>query len=446
MWQTNSKAVLFLLLLVSGVGYFFFGYITTQDNFFANFSFYTLVFASYLGLLALFNVTSFKTLMISTWVLHGVFIVAIPTLSPDVYRFLWDGELMTQGIHPYAFTPNQLVEAGGVEMTPYLTQLYANITDLSKANYSLYPTVNQVYFIIPAWLTDNLLTAIVIMRLLMLATLFTGLYFIRKTLLLLNVPEKRVFLFALNPLVIVEATGNLHFEAVMFSFIAMAVYFLLQNKWLLGALLFACAVNIKLTPLLLLPLFLNYFGWVKSIKLYVLIVLFSGSLLVVLLWPSVFPNFMQSIELYFNNFEFNSSFYRLTTYLFQPVLTYDTGLIIGPVLSKIALVTIILLGLLSLRKPKESLFLFMLSAYVVYLLFATTVHPWYLIVPLGLAVFTSYNFMIYWSFIVLISYVFYAFGDSIWTNILIALEYIGLFVWIIIDINRSLDKESRISN
>lgn len=446
MWQTNSKAVLFLLLLVSGVGYFFFGYITTQDNFFANFSFYTLVFASYLGLLALFNVTSFKTLMISTWVLHGVFIVAIPTLSPDVYRFLWDGELMTQGIHPYAFTPNQLVEAGGVEMTPYLTQLYANITDLSKANYSLYPTVNQVYFIIPAWLTDNLLTAIVIMRLLMLATLFTGLYFIRKTLLLLNVPEKRVFLFALNPLVIVEATGNLHFEAVMFSFIAMAVYFLLQNKWLLGALLFACAVNIKLTPLLLLPLFLNYFGWVKSIKLYVLIVLFSGSLLVVLLWPSVFPNFMQSIELYFNNFEFNSSFYRLTTYLFQPVLTYDTGLIIGPVLSKIALVTIILLGLLSLRKPKESLFLFMLSAYVVYLLFATTVHPWYLIVPLGLAVFTSYNFMIYWSFIVLISYVFYAFGDSIWTNILIALEYIGLFVWIIIDINKSLNKESKTPN
>jgi len=432
MWQTNPRSF-YVFLVLGAMAYLFLGYFTTQDNFPANFSFYTLAFISYLGLIALRQTISVKTLLIATVVLHGVFLFSIPTLSPDVYRFLWDGELITLGIHPYAFTPQELVANGQLQMTPHLEVLYAHITDLSKANYSLYPAVNQLYFVVPAFLTDHLLAGIVIMRLLMLATLFVGFYFLRKTLILLRIPENRMFVFALNPLVVVEATGNLHFEAVMFSFLAMAFYFLLQQKWLLGSVLFACAVNIKLTPLLLLPFFLNYLGWIKSIKFYLATLLFTSSLLVIFLWPSVFSNFMQSIELYFNNFEFNSSLYRLSTYIFQPILTYETAFIIGPLLSKIALTIIIFLALYSIRKGKESLFVFLLMGYVVYLLFATTIHPWYLIVPLGLSLFTRFNFMIYWSFIVILSYGFYALGENYWVDILIAIEYIGLFIWIIVE-------------
>jgi len=435
MWKNNSKSVL-LFLLISGISYFFLGYVTTQDNFIFNISFYALAFASFLGIVVLKDTISTKTLLISSVLVHGVFLLSIPTLSPDVYRFLWDGELITLGIHPYMFTPNELVQAGNIEMTPYLKELYANITDLSRSNYSLYPSVNQVYFLIPAWLTDNLLVAIVIMRLLMMGTFFVGVYFIRKTLVLLNSSEKQVFLFALNPLVIVEATGNLHFEAVMFSFLAIAIYFILQNKWVLGAVIFACAVNIKLTPLLLLPFFLNYLGWMKSIKFYLTTLVASGLIMVVFLWPSVFSNFMQSITLYFNNFEFNSSAYRLSAYLLHPIFSYDTALIVGPSLSKLALVVIIALSLFSLRKKKETLFLFMLFGYVLYLLLATTIHPWYLIIPLGLSIYTTYRFMLYWSFIVMMSYSFYALGESTLVNGLISIEYIGLLLWIIFEVKK----------
>lgn len=435
MWRTNPY-VFYLFLLISGGGYVFFGYHTTQENFALNFGVYSFVFLAFLGLYALRDSVSYRFLLMSAIVLHGLFLISVPTLSPDIYRFLWDGELITQGIHPYAFTPNQLVEAGEIEMTPYLNQLYDNITELSKANYSLYPTLNQFYFVIPAWLTDNLLIAIVIMRVLMVATLFAGLYFIRKTLLLLSISEKQLFLFALNPLVIIEATGNLHFEAVMFSFLAIALYFIVKQKWMLGAILFACAVNIKLTPLLLLPFFLNYLGWIKSLKFYLVTIAFSVGILLIFLWSSVASNFMQSIELYFNNFEFNSSFYRLISYLFQPIFTFETPLIIGPFLSRMALVLIVFLALFALSKKKDTLFTFMLLGYVIYLLLATTVHPWYVILPLGLSIYTHYRFVVYWSFMVMISYSFYALGNDLLENTLIALEYIGLFSWLFFEMKQ----------
>src|SRR5690554_5340884 len=34
-----------------------------------------------------------------------VFLFAIPNLSQDFYRFIWDGHLMAKGVNPYWFTP-----------------------------------------------------------------------------------------------------------------------------------------------------------------------------------------------------------------------------------------------------------------------------------------------------------------------------------------------------
>lgn len=77
--------------------------------------------------------------------------------------------------------------------------------------------------------------------------------------------------------------------------------------------------------------------------------------------------------------------------------------------------------------------MFFLTGYVVYLLFSTTIHPWYLIIPLGFCVYTRYNFMIYWSFIVFLSYSFYALGNSKWVDVLVAIEYIGLLIFVLLE-------------
>ncbi|MDG0974556.1 MAG: glycosyltransferase 87 family protein [Crocinitomicaceae bacterium] len=433
MWQSKTIILTAILVFLSAAGYVLLGYFTTQENFFVNFAFYSITFGAFIGLYLLRDSFSSKTLWKLTLFMHGILLCSIPTLSPDVYRFLWDGELIVKGIHPYAFTPNELVNSGNLEMTPYMSQLYASITDLSRVNYSVYPTLNQFYFVIPAVLTESVFSGILVMRIIMLLTLIIGIYFIQKTLEELLIPEKQVFLFALNPLLIIEATGNLHFEGVMFSLFAIAIYFMVREKWWISALFVALAINVKLTPLLLLPFFLNYLGWKKSMLFYLTTLSSSALLLMVFLWPSMTANFLQSVELYFNNFEFNSSFYRFSTYLFRPILIYDIAFIIGPLLSKIALIVILLLAIYSLKKGRESLFTFFLTGYVVYLFFSTTIHPWYLIIPLGFCVYTRYNFMIYWSFIVFLSYSFYALGNSKWVDVLVAIEYIGLLMFVLLE-------------
>ncbi|MDP4665122.1 MAG: mannosyltransferase, partial [Flavobacteriaceae bacterium] len=67
-----------------------------------------------------------------------------------------------------------------------------------------------------------------------------------------------------------------------------------------------------------------------------------------------------------------------------------------------------------------------------YLSLATTVHPWYLALPLLLSLFTAYRFMILWSLTIVLSYT--AYSQPIVHEIpwVLALEYLpvfGLLVW-----------------
>jgi uncharacterized membrane protein len=63
-----------------------------------------------------------------------------------------------------------------------------------------------------------------------------------------------VFIYALNPLVIIELTGNLHFEAVMIFFTLLSVWLLVTNKWILASLALTLAISAKLLPIIFLPL------------------------------------------------------------------------------------------------------------------------------------------------------------------------------------------------
>ena len=68
----------------------------------------------------------------------------------------------------------------------------------------------------------------------------------------------------------------------------------------------------------------------------------------------------------------------------------------------------------------------MLFGIVVYLLLSTTVHPWYLAIPLFLSVFTRFRFMLIWSLLVILSYSAYSnaqYDENLW---LVALEYISV--------------------
>jgi len=75
-------------------------------------------------------------------------------------------------------------------------------------------------------------------------------------------------------------------------------------------------------------------------------------------------------------------------------------------------------------------------------LLATTVHPWYLILPLGLAVFSVNIGLLVWSFLIMLSYGFYAFGGSQIGFAFIGIEY-GIVIYCLFYPNSWLLKKIR---
>lgn len=423
-------------IIIYVVGLVYINYYGSQEQFISTLLVYVVLFSIYIYFIRIRAELSEKTTDLIALVFHIIPLFAIPTLSPDVYRFIWDGEILTQAIHPYAYTPEELTGKSFFQSNEYLDNLYSEITDLSKENYSLYPTVNQLYFLLPALFTENVLAAVIVMKALVLGTGVLGYIYLKKILTALKLPVKNAWIIAINPFIIIELTGNLHFEGVMLSWLFVAFYFVLTKKWVLAALFWAVAINVKLVPLILLPFLLRFIGWKSALKMYSMVGIFTVLLLGIYLWPSVLPNFMRSIELYFNNFQFNSSLFAITEFLAHPIYDYKTILTVGPLLSKISLIIICFIAFFKPIITEKIWFERMLWGYLVYLLFATTVHPWYIVFPFGLSILTKNSFMTGWTFLIILSYGFYSFENDIISNGLIILEYTGLFILILLDLTR----------
>ena len=215
----------------------------------------------------------------------------------------------------------------------YMQEVYAGVSDLSRKNYSCYPPVNQLYFIVPAALSSSISVNVIVMKLLIVLTELAGVFYLRKLLIHFKVDPRRLWIVFLNPLLIIECTGNVHFEGVMLSLLFISLYFLFTSRLLLGAIIFALAVQIKLVPLILLPFFLRYFPWKKAFLMYFVIGITVIGLGFTQLDSENFGNFLQSLRLYFQNFGFNSFLFYNYNKFIQLFTTYDPLAFTGPIMS-----------------------------------------------------------------------------------------------------------------
>ena len=372
-------------------------------------SLFSIAFVAYLFLVCSAHEFSTRSIWFGTILLYLLAFWQMPFLSNDYYRFLWDGELMHLGINPYDFTPNQIIQFQKFTDCNFL-DLYAGMGDLSRRNYSCYPTVNQAYFYLSTLFSNDIATNVAIMRALVFASMLFGAYHLNSILIFLNFSAKRIFLLLLNPLVIIESMGNLHFELVTVAFLLASLHLLLKQKFWLSALFFAFAVHVKLIPLLLLPFLLSYLGWKQALRYY----LFVGFFVVLLFLPLLnfenLPNFVMSLRLYFREFEFNS--YLLYPYLQygQWKFGYNLTSLYAPKLARWALV--IILGIAWNRKQIGHLDLLkrMFLGTMVYYFLTSTVHPWYWILPLALSVFTFSWSVLLASWCAIFSYGIYELG------------------------------------
>ncbi len=383
------------------------------------------------------------------WVLSGIgilfrliFIGLLPNLSQDFYRFIWDGRLIIQGINPYLFTPESLLGDSSLilEMTINQAQeLYDGMGVLNGSHYSNYPPVNQLCFAIAALFAGkSILSSVMIMRIIIILADIGILYFGRKLLKSLGQDPHKIFWYFLNPFIIIELTGNLHFETVMLFFLIWSLYLLHQKKWMWAALLLGISVSVKLIPLLFLPLFYQWFSSIEKKGVLKLISFYSIVLGTVII--SFFPfytnqfvfNFAETIGLWFQHFEFNASIYYIIRWIGFKVVGWNIIETAGRVLPLIVILILLILTFFRKNRSTKQLITVMLFGISSYYLLSTTVHPWYLATPLLLSIFTKYKFPVVWSLLVMLSYSAYGiegFSENLW---LIAIEYlvvIGFAIW-----------------
>ena len=111
---------------------------------------------------------------------------------------------------------------------------------LNASHYSNYPPLNQLCFVIAGLFAGkSIIGSVVVLRLLIIAADFGTLYYGRKLLKLLYIEESKIFWYILNPFIIIELTGNLHFEGVMIFFLVWSIYLLFKGKWYWSAIIFA---------------------------------------------------------------------------------------------------------------------------------------------------------------------------------------------------------------
>lgn len=379
---------------------------------------------------------------------RAIFIFAIPNLSQDFYRFIWDGRMILEGFNPYLYTVESFIDKGEFPIAQAL-ELREGMGSLNASHYTNYPPINQLSFVIAGLLAGkSILASVIVMRLLIIAADFGSMYFGQKLLEKLKLPTHNIFWYILNPFIIIELTGNLHFEGVMIFFLVWSLYLLYSKKWQFAAVVLALSISVKLIPLIFLPLFFQWFvrrnnnsevstviNLTKLIMFYAIVIITTVLLFAPFYSSKFINNYSQTVALWFQNFEFNASIYYITReigYLFRG---YNEIAVIGKIIPIIVIITTLIITFFRRNKTMIELITAMLFVLSFYYFTTTTVHPWYVATLLILSVFTKYKFPLVWSFVIILSYLAYINlnkADKSENLFIIAIEYVivyGVFIW-----------------
>lgn len=357
---------------------------------------------------------------------------ALPALSDDYFRFVWDGRLLAQGINPFLELPAVYMEnpenAVGMGLTAYLFEGMN-----SPRYYTVYPPVLQAVFWLAAQLSpESVYGAVLAMKFFVLIAEVGTIWLMLRLLKMNNLSPQLAALYALNPFLIVELCGNLHFEAFMIFFLLLSVWLLMREKWLLASLPFALAIASKLLPIMLLPLLLRRLGLVRTAQFSFLILVLTGMLFLPLYSPEALSHLLASVRLYYESFEFNASFYYLIRWAGYEMTGYNIIQYAGRCLAIAKVVGILLIVWLEPRPTLQNLPRGMMWAFVLYFALASIVHPWYITTILALSIFTRYRFALIWMLVLPLSYFTYrttAYEENL---LLVTLAYLlvyGGMVW-----------------
>ena len=278
-----------------------------------------------------------------------------PTLSDDLYRYLWDGRLTAAGVNPYPKAPTD----------PSLDRFRAGFeTRLNHADVpTIYPPAAQLLFAATvrveatprAWKTTLLVLE---------AALLLCLAFLLRA---RGLRPDRLLLYYWNPLVVVESFGSGHVDLAVAAFLILALALHERRRDAGAGVAFALAILTKYLPVLLVPALLRARAWrTLAISAAVGLLLFlpflgAGSAL----WGG--------LTAYARHWEFNGSLYPLL----RAVAPHGEGV-------RVALAGLLAAVAIAIGARARTLTGAALGTWVAFLIASPTLYPWYLVPAVAL--------------------------------------------------------------
>jgi len=298
-----------------------------------------------------------------------------PTLSTDVYRYVWDGRIQRLGYNPYVIVP---ADPAYRELHAAETRLI-NHPDLPTP----YPAGAELFFRAVTTIHESALAMKSTVTICDAATI--------ALLLLWLIDSGRspwwVLAYAWNPLVSLEGAGNGHVDLLGTLCVVLAAFSLSRGRRTFAAVALAFGIAVKFLPVVLLPLF-----WRRvRIRDAALAIFLLAALYLPFLHSGGLP--VGSLGAYLIKFRVNGPFYGALQYVLPNavlmVLPAALGLAVAVWMRRDS----------AIDPPKTWAWPLAIA-----LLFAPTVFPWYLLWLTPFLVSSWTRPLAVWSVSVLASY------------------------------------------
>lgn len=428
-----KKAIPYSLHLVLLLSLIALCYYTQRSNSAQLISLFIASFAAYFAILRFYNdEDQYNVNLWSGFLLRIAVIFALPNLTNDFYRFVWDGQLLALGFDPFAHRPASYM-AAGVQLQGITPELFSKLN--SQNYYSIYPPFCQSIFGIACSIFPNdIYKSVLVMKVFILLFELGTLGMIASLLKQFKLPKNRIAIYALNPLCIVEFSGNLHFEAGMIFFTLLVIYLLTINRTLIASLFMAMAFCIKLLPAIFIPLLLRPFGFRKSFD-----IAFLGLVAAVIFsLPFVYNidqlrHVLETFQLYYERLEFNGSLFPIAKFIQTKIQGTLNLVMVAKIIGGVFVAAMFYLTFFTSKKH-EMLPTRMMWALFAFLLLSPAVFPWYCIALLALSLFTNYRFPLIWSCLIPLTYIAYSttpFKENTWITVI---EYVLLIGYLLFEL------------
>jgi len=330
-----------------------------------------------------------------------------PTLSDDVYRYIWDGRLINSSVNPYAHTVD----------SPLLDHLESPQRHLVNNAWmaSPYLPVSQALFaIVYRAFSDSPFAFQFVAACLDLLIGCLVMDMLRR----LQLPPSRVLLYLWNPLVVVEFAHGAHVDALMICLMMLSLWALVaerpeqrrvhsgfwtsarvQFRQLASPIALAAATLTKGIPALLLPVVIWRWGGRRTLVYLALIVavllplgLDAG---IGLAGPRDGEGLFGALRIYGARWNYNGGLYHWlevgisgyrTPGAVPPDVVGETPIRAAKLIVATLLGVVLAAAALRARRCQDALCLLRVATVPLgaYLVLTTTVHPWYvaIIVPL----------------------------------------------------------------